>query len=462
MADAAWTGLSLDLLDATGDPHQLRLGTTESDAEAALATLHALATTILPDAQVGEAIQTLLTPGAARLVARFLNHEVQRPAAGAADERRWDGELTYTRQDFAKEYDRQDGDDDADDPAQSKWDAARVMAPEEEEVDWLRREIVAPLRAGGELQLLCETAAGAAFLGAGAVQRVCVAELAQTIERRTVEEVCALFLPGAKRLPAPSALKQMPAMEAAFRSDCLVEVRPSHHGRTALSLRRAFVAVLLAEDSPAKCLTQDLVEDVCIAVGAGWISTEPELRAACAEGGREVVLDPEANITLSGEKTDFTEAVYNGHDYYGHDDDYDDNYEEGEQLTPASWAPGTGPLELADGTTLRSRGGIVRGGQWKSEEFHSRHTPVLARVGAGQRWGFALGSVRIDGVAIVDLGRRRDDLDDIDYDSLHVPGSYDRGEAYDSYTEEQERERRLKEISKKLGKKLGNRLLGTF
>jgi len=42
-------------------------------------------------------------------------------------------------------------------------------------------------------------------------------------------------------------------------------------------------------------LSQDLVEEVCIAVGAGWI--ELELRAACAEGGRVVEVDGEITLT---------------------------------------------------------------------------------------------------------------------------------------------------------------------
>jgi len=182
--------------------------------------LHANADTILDDTEVGAAVPTPLTPAAARLITRFLNHEVQRLGAGAAAERRWDGGLTYTRPEFVQEYGG---------AAESKWDAARALAPGEEQADWLRREIVAPLHASGQLRLVCETAASAAFLGADAVQRECVAELPRVVEScRTAEEVRELGglggLGGAEALGrTPSAVERAAAVQAAFRSDCLAE-----------------------------------------------------------------------------------------------------------------------------------------------------------------------------------------------------------------------------------------------
>ena len=69
---------------------------------------------------------------------------------------------------------------------------------------------------------------------------------------------------------------------------------------------------------------------------AATVRTAPGLRAACAVGGRVVVLDPEAgDIMLSG--------------------DWETDCDRG------TWAPGTGPLVLADGTTLRGEEGTIRG-----------------------------------------------------------------------------------------------------
>ena len=79
-----------------------------------------------------------------------------------------------------------------------------------------------------------------------------------------------------------SAVERAAGMELAFRSDCLVEGT-----ERALVVRRAFAAVLVdqSEGSPAACLSQDLVEEVCLATGAGWIDSGPELREECEEGG---------------------------------------------------------------------------------------------------------------------------------------------------------------------------------
>jgi len=58
------------------------------------------------------------------------------PAPIAAVERRWDGELTYTRHEFAQEYGN---------AAESKWDAARVIAPEPPPAAFAARGWPAPL-----------------------------------------------------------------------------------------------------------------------------------------------------------------------------------------------------------------------------------------------------------------------------------------------------------------------------
>ena len=87
-----------------------------------------------------------------------------------------------------------------------------------------------------------------------------------------------------------------------------------------------------------------------------WSCGRRARRAACAAGDREVVLDPQADITLSGDG----------------ETDYDEDAD--------SFAPGTGPLRLADGTKLS--GGTLQGG-----------------------WGLEVNdgaTVRIEGVAILD------------------------------------------------------------
>jgi len=102
-----------------------------------------------------------------------------------------------------------------------------------------------------------------------------------------------------------------------------------------LLARRALVVAVLgpAADQETPVLHEGIVGDVCAAIFFG-IDTEPELRAACAAGGKEVVLDPDADITLSGDE---------GTDRSGHYPHY-------------TWTPGTGPLQMADGTTLRGGG----------------------------------------------------------------------------------------------------------
>jgi len=146
-----------------------------------------------------------------------------------------------------------------------------------------------------------------------------------------------------------SAHSTRDTMFVIFRSNCLVE-----GGTRALSLRRAFASVRVdhSQGSAATCLSQDLVEEICLAVGTGWIDSEPAQRAAWAEGGHEVVLDPQADITLSG------------------------------------------PLRLADGTTLH--GGTLRDGGGR---FNG-----LLEVGRGV-------SARIEGVAILDSQGHGIDVD---------------------------------------------------
>jgi len=343
LAEAAARGDdSVLLLDNELGGHRLLLGRTDSAVDAALVRLHANADTILDDTEVGE-LPTLLTPTAARLITRLLNHEVHRGEAPGA----------------------------------------------EAQAAWVERELLAPLRAAGNLRGLCELCAGAAFLGAAAVQSVCVAQLVEAIECRTAKGVRKLF---------GTRVGQTVDLRLAFRSDCLVEGT-----KGALAVRRAFAAVLGGECGPAACLTQDLVEEVCLLVGANWVDSESALRAACAGGDRVVVLDGE--ITLDGadsrnrrlfpwrfssgdKETDYTDTVRNylspshlgyddeyddGYDSYGDDVyeeatywnryDYDDSdyeyddcdyteavydYETGEESTPGFWAPNTGQLQLAD------------------------------------------------------------------------------------------------------------------
>jgi len=94
--------------------------------------------------------------------------------------------------------------------------------------------------------------------------------------------------------------------------------------------------------------------------GIDHVSDEVELRAVCAAGDREVVLD--GKVRLSGDW--WTDYHQNGY----------------------TWAPGTGPLQLADGTTLR--GGTLRGGRG----------PLVRGRGRFVRGA----TVRIEGVAILD------------------------------------------------------------
>jgi len=86
--------------------------------------------------------------------------------------------------------------------------------------------------------------------------------------------------------------------------------------------------------------------------GDAVVRTEPALRAACAAGDREVVLDGE--ITLSGDRqTDYGEDA-------------------------GTWALGTGTLQLADGTTLRGatlRGCGAGGGGRRCLTRRGRHNP---------------------------------------------------------------------------------------
>ena len=170
---------------------------------------------------------------------------------------------------------------------------------------------MAPLRQAGDagdLHGLCELCEGAAFLGAEAVQGACVAALAQLVEScRTPAGVARAFgIRGGVSMDhwlrgQGSVVDGWRAVLETMRSDCLADGAATAR---ALSLRMTFARALVphcGEGSAAACLSQDLVEEVCLAMDSGidHVNDEVELRAACAAGGRVVVLVLDGDIKLT-------------------------------------------------------------------------------------------------------------------------------------------------------------------
>jgi len=198
-------------------------------------------TTILDDTEVGAAVPTPLTPAAAQRITRFLNHEVH--------------------------------------PGGQRGDEAQAA--------WVEREMLEPLVWAGNLRGLCELCEGAAFLGANTVQRACVAEMARTVEGcRTAEEVRECFglgaaRPSGARRPLWSGLRRWRPPSAAIAWPRAL-LRPPKRGRRGLPEPGPGGGGLPGDDS-----------------GIDHGSDEPALRAACAAGDGEVVLD--VDITRSGD-----------------------------------------------------------------------------------------------------------------------------------------------------------------